>query len=107
MIYIKDSEGREHFVSANGVDACDQEPRANEIKLAKSFFETCTPSKTTFINSYRLKHLAEDRARPAYISNGALITAAYEMGLGIKCFPRSPNAGIAVSKNIFKQKEPK
>lgn len=105
MIYITDPAGKKLSVSANGVNGCKIEPRANEVELAKSFLLTCKPTKTTFVSSYGLKHAAEEWAGE-YISNGALITAAIEMGLGTKYLPHyGPNVGIAVSKNIFKQKE--
>jgi hypothetical protein len=70
-----------------------------EVAAASLFLARCNPTKTVGVHSYHLKHVIE-RAMRRYISNGATIRAAQDLGLplAIPEDPTSPNAIIGVSK---------
>lgn len=107
-------------VSENGIGQ-GKSPAANEIKLAKIWIKMyLIPRKT--INkgigtSYRLKHMVENWARvmndygiklydagevienQSYISNGAFISAMFELGYGYSCPKGWPNPEFAATYN--------
>jgi hypothetical protein len=71
-------------------------------RLARDFLSRCTLTKTTAIGSYGLKHTIED-AVGSYISNGACIQAALD--LGIKAPPAYEGWSI-FSDEKFHDREP-
>ena len=81
-------------------DGGDAEPVREQVEWAKRYLSKCKPSdKPT--SSYLLKGQAErfeikDREY-RYVSNGALIVAAYELGLKMADPGLSPNLNIFVS----------
>lgn len=63
------------------------------------------PTRRPTVFSYSLKHLAENWGQRvgmrSYVSNGALILAAFELGLTIKPYddaPGCPNAQVGAGK---------
>lgn len=59
---------------------------SKEIKLCEHFLKQCQRTKTGRMYSYSLKHVIE-KAMDHYVSNGACLQAASNLGLVIKpCF---------------------
>lgn len=76
----------------------------DEVSLAKTFLSKL--EKTTSVNrhcrgSYGLKHDAE-RYAGNYISNGALIAAAVELGFRVSPIAESPNAYLGYTTKSWK-----
>jgi hypothetical protein len=74
-------------------------PAADEVRICREWLEQGPPRKT--INrehtSYGWKHVIE-KERQCYVSNGALLLAAAELGIaGRRDGYRSPNACLAIS----------
>jgi hypothetical protein len=94
--------------SANGVytprDLILRFPiRRDEVATAVAFLSFPKPIQTPSVNSYSLKHAAENwgarHGMRAYISNGALIVAAVELGLAVRPYgPDCPNVRVGVGK---------
>jgi hypothetical protein len=83
--------------------------RADQVATAMAFLAQFRPTKRGTYSSYYLKHAAERwggrNGLSGYVSNGALIAAAFCLGLVIdeylSCFPTSPNAKIGISKRDY------
>lgn len=73
--------------------------RIDEVRHAYDYLLTL-PSTTKVTrsspSSYGLKHLAEHTAPDGYITNGALIAAAFILDLPVRVYPGSPNLAIGV-----------
>jgi hypothetical protein len=101
------------FLSANGlrggrgaVDAVDPD----HVETAIAFLKLFGSTKRGTIGSYTLKHDCENwgskNGRSPYVSNGALIIAALELGLPVEEFPDQwscPNALIGISLRDYKR----
>jgi hypothetical protein len=87
------------------------EINADEVVTAMEFLSQLDGTKTGRVDSYRLKHVAEDWGKrhdlAGYISNGALIVAALAIELVVEpCGPPwsdSPNVLIGVSEKSLKR----
>lgn len=86
--------------------------RADQVATAIAFLSMFEPTKTGRISSYCLKHAAERyggrRGLCSYVSNGALIAAALQLGFVVEEYPmgygpQSPNAKIGVGLREFKK----
>jgi|SRR5215203_473391 len=80
-------------------------PEQKQVDLSKSWImKNCEPRKTINHNhsSYGLKHVVE-RDVEEYISNGAFIKAAIELGYKYKV--KSPNAWFAITVFSSNEKE--
>jgi hypothetical protein len=81
-----------------------QEIQPDQVATAIEFLSMLAPTKTGRVDSYRLKHVAEDWGRhhelSRYVSNGALIVAALALDLVVEpCGPlwrASPNVMVGV-----------
>lgn len=71
-------------------------PDPKQVETARAFLSGCVPVKTrpAASHSYGLKHAAE-RWGKSYVSNGALIQAAIDLGLRVE--PGSINAWVFVA----------
>lgn len=95
-----DAKAKKIFLNANGIVAEDAEGNPIddlEVKTAKAFIESCCKKlrqKNTKISSYGLKHKAETWGKKMnelmnkkifsdYVSNGAFIKGARELGFSI------------------------
>lgn len=107
-MFIKLQNGATLKVSARGVNGSGPDPAPAQIELAKNFLAGCKRIKKPGLSSYFLKHVCEELASTAtahnYVSNGALIVAAAQLGLAIKPHGgKSLNAAIGVSRVGLKQ----
>jgi hypothetical protein len=83
-----------------------------EVETAIEFLAMLDPTKTGRVDSYKVKHVAEDWGRchdlSGYVSNGAVIAAALALGLAVEpCGPPwagSPNVMIGVSEKSLRRK---
>lgn len=87
-----------HFrLDANGI--CHGEPRypidPHHVNICRDFLQCCDRTKIARLSSYWLKHRVERWARH-YVSNGACIQAALDLGLTTEHFG-GPNVDIGVS----------
>jgi hypothetical protein len=86
-----------------GAGAAPEPPDPRQVDLCRQFLSQCARTKTGRISSYALKHVIERWAaaqnpQDDYVSNGAAIRAALELGLVVSPNPRrSPNAMVGVS----------
>ncbi len=80
---------------------------AREVASAMTWLSLCNRTRTVNqrVSSYGLKHEAERWCRTqghddgGYISNGALLMAAYRLGFHVRrCSGRSPNAFINIGR---------
>ena len=93
------------FRSGRLAESIAHDIKPGEIATAIECLSQLDPTKTGRVDSYRLKHLAEEWGRrndqSGYVSNGALIVAALAIGLVVEpCGPAwagSPNVLIGVS----------
>jgi len=87
---------------APGDEKCDRTPPdRREVRICKRWLaKYTTPRKTMnrFSNSYGLKHVVErtSGADVHYVTNGALILAAVELGYRCKRVRSTPNATFAM-----------
>ena len=77
--------------------------RRHEVQTAIAFLSHLKPTKTARISSYSLKHAAENwglrHGLRSYVSNGALLVGAVELGLAIKPYgPDCPNCMVGVAR---------
>ena len=72
------------------------------VRRCRQFLAQCDRTKTGRIHSYRLKHIIEN-ACGQYVSNGACIQAALDLGLVVEPLPYGPNAYIGVSRRSVRQ----
>jgi hypothetical protein len=109
-----------YTINANGLSwpgepgQRDTAPPRGEVDLCRAFLARCERTKTGRYNSYSLKHVIE-RAVSDYVSNGACIQAAVELGIradpafhGYGLFGafrtrHPPNAWIGVSKRSVRR----
>jgi hypothetical protein len=82
----------------------------DQVLTARMFLRRFTPTKLAYFSSYFLKHEAERWGAKvglcSYVSNGALILAAMELGLVVRPYDLgwvNPNAGIGISKRDFRR----
>jgi len=71
--------------------------RFDEFLICCDWLAKFEKVRTPQFSSYYLKHVIEKLA-DSYISNGALIAAAFHLDLPIKFFPGSPNINVGISK---------
>lgn len=74
-------------------------PKPEQVAAAERYLsDGYIPAKATKYDSYALKHRAE-RATIGYVSNGALIQAAPNLGLRVEaCDWRGPNCWVFVKR---------
>ncbi len=78
---------------------------SNQVRICRAFLERCERTKTGRIGSYGLKHVIE-RAAGEYVSNGACIQAAVDLGIvatPIEPHTGNPNAWIGVSRRSVRR----
>ena len=88
-----------------------QEIVPDQVTTAMECLSQLDATKTGRVDSYRLKHVAEDWGRhhelARYVSNGALIVAALALGLVVEpCGPvwsTSPNMMIGVAEKSVRR----
>jgi hypothetical protein len=77
-------------------------PRPEEVAICRDFLDRCDRTKTARVDSYGLKHIIE-RWAGDYVSNGACLQAAVDLGLLIKPYGRgSCNADLGISRRSVK-----
>ena len=82
-----------------------RESSPDQVRICRAFLERCERTKTGRIGSYGLKHVIE-RAAGEYVSNGACIQAAVDLGIvtrPIDPYNGSPNAWIGVSRRSVRR----
>ena len=102
-------KGSGYLICANGVmgyrDTQRNPVEPDQVEVCKAFLRRCVANEK--INkrspsSYTLKHVCENWARRVgvggYCSNGALITAALELGIIVWPYGEGPNAAIGVRR---------
>ena len=108
-------EGCERCLSGKGgCDSLRGDPPVDEVERAVAFLRAVGPPiKTPKFSSYGLKHAAENWARKhhngnPYVSNGALLVAAYHLGFPVKRnkLRHSLNALVGVSKRNLNRECP-
>jgi|SRR5579863_2182284 len=73
-------------------------PDPEEVSVCKAFLGRCERTKIPRVGSYGLKHIIE-RWAGKYVSNGACIQAALDLGLVVRPYgPGNPNARLGVSR---------
>lgn len=102
---VPTTEGFRVDVTAAGIGVPNYPPPAREqIEACKVYlFAHVTPARTycTATGSYQFKHDAEawtaSAGGPRYLSNGALIVAAYELGLDQRRDGKTQNTELAIT----------
>ena len=113
---IRDARRKFPHLSADGIciavrGALFQEIMPDQVATAIEALSMLEPTKTGRVDSYRLKHCAEDWGKhhemSGYVSNGALIVAALALDLAVEpCGPPwagSPNCMIGVSEKSVRR----
>lgn len=107
--------GQKLTVDANGLVFGKRETRdidPEQIAICKRFLAQCKPTRTLRVFSYWLKHVIENwagyidpggRRHYEYVSNGACIQAAIELGLAVTSAGDSFNAYVGVSRRSVRK----
>lgn len=93
-------------VSAHGIQwpkstPCDVPPDPREVEICRTFLARCERVAHPQRGSYGFKHVIQSWAGE-YVSNGALIRAALDLGIECVVQRGNPNAILAVGKRSVK-----
>jgi hypothetical protein len=95
-----------YYINGGGIHSEPGDgPRDEEVEVCRAFLEKfCEPSDERTESSYQMKHIIERWAPNAgYVSNGALIKAADELGYAYDVRRGGPNADIYMDPDGFCQ----